>query len=153
MIFYRLTRKIHAPEAWSGNGAKQYGGRWNHKGNAAIYVSTSIALASLEMLVHTLKESLLREYRLFSIELPENDIEYLEKSYLPADWRDDPAPFSTMDIGTGWLEDGESIALIIPSCIIPHENNAILNPHHPGFQKSLHTVKEHDFSFDARLVK
>lgn len=153
MIFYRLTQKIHVAEAWTGNGAKQYGGRWNHKGNAAIYVSASIALASLEILVHTMKESLLREYRLFSIELPEDHIEYLDKSYLPDNWRDDPAPFSTMDIGTGWLEDKASVALIIPSCIIPYENNAILNPRHPAFQKSLHSVREHDFTFDNRLVK
>ncbi|TCL05236.1 RES family NAD+ phosphorylase [Sodalis ligni] len=153
MIFYRLTQKIHAAEAWTGYGASIYGGRWNHKGSAAVYVSTTIALASLEILVHSIHDSLMNQYSLFSIELPDDQVEYLENAYLPDDWREDPAPFSTMDLGTGWLDSIEGIALIIPSCIIPQENNAILNPLHTDFRQALRSVKEIDFSFDGRLIK
>jgi len=37
MIFYRLVAGRYASEAWSGGGANQYGGRWNHKGHPAVY--------------------------------------------------------------------------------------------------------------------
>jgi hypothetical protein len=47
----------------------------------------------------------------------------------PEDWQENPAPVSTMDLGTGWLQANSALALILPSCIIPYENNAILNPY------------------------
>ncbi|MCI0493899.1 RES family NAD+ phosphorylase, partial [candidate division KSB1 bacterium] len=36
----------------TGTGARQYGGRWNHKGTGIIYTSESRSLAILEYLVH-----------------------------------------------------------------------------------------------------
>ncbi|PHM70843.1 RES family NAD+ phosphorylase [Xenorhabdus sp. KJ12.1] len=153
MIFYRLVKSVHANEAWTGYGAKRFGGRWNHKGYGAVYASSSIALATLELYVHTAKESLLEEYQLFSIELADTDVDYLDHRYLPDDWRSDPAPTSTMDIGSDWLNAAENVALIIPSCIVPYENNIIINPNHPKFSKSIESVEELDFTFDQRLIR
>ncbi|WP_340610131.1 RES family NAD+ phosphorylase [Xenorhabdus bharatensis] len=153
MIFYRLVKSVHANEAWTGYGAKRFGGRWNHKGYGAVYASSSIALATLELYVHTTKESLLEEYQLFSIELADTHVDYLDHRYLPDDWRSDPAPTSTMDIGSGWLNAAENVALIIPSCIVPYENNIIINPNHPKFSKSIESVKELNFTFDQRLIR
>ena len=152
MIFYRLTKSLYAADAWNGYGAKQYGGRWNHKGYPTVYVASSIALAALEILVHVAKESLLDNYSLFSIEIPDDEVTRLPDEYLPQNWRQDPAPIATMDLGSGWLESGEGAALILPSCIIPMENNAILNPQHPAFPSYLASVKELPFVFDSRLI-
>lgn len=152
MIFYRLVKAAFADEAWSGSGAKRFGGRWNHKGQAAVYVSSSIALAALEILVHAPRQSLLERYALFSIELPDSEVNYLESRYLPDDWTHDPAPLSTMDLGSGWLEANSGAALMVPSCVIPHENNALLNPHHPAFRAALESVVIYDFNFDRRLA-
>ena len=151
MIFYRLVTRRYASEAWTGSGANQFGGRWNHKGHPAVYVSTSVALASLEILVHARQETLLNQYQLFSIDIPDNAIERLDEQWLPDDWRDNPAPISTMDLGTNWLESSSGLALILPSCIIPQENNAILNPLHPAFSAALNTVEALPFAFDPRL--
>ncbi len=153
MRFYRLVTSQYAGEAWSGSGANQFGGRWNHKGNPAVYVSTSVALASLEILVHVENDAILNKYRLFSIDIPDRDIHYLENQWLPDDWRENPAPVSTMNLGSNWLQTGGGIALVLPSCIIPMEKNAILNPLHPKFAKALLSVEEHKFSFDDRLIK
>ncbi|MCG8707430.1 RES domain-containing protein [Brenneria sp. 4F2] len=153
MIFYRLIKTAYASEAWTGYGAKQYGGRWNHKGYPAIYVSTSIALAALEILVHVSQESILEQYALLSIDIPGDDVSSLAAEFLPDDWRHDPAPVSTMDVGTGWLHSGEGVALIVPSSIIPAENNAILNPNHPGFKQCLNHTDRLPFFFDRRLMK
>ncbi|MGY5957646.1 RES domain-containing protein [Kosakonia sp. BK9b] len=151
-MFYRLVTRRYASEAWTGSGANLYGGRWNHKGHPAVYVASSISLAALEMLVHIHSDSMLRQYGLFSIEIPDKDIEFLDTQWLPADWQEYPAPLSTMDLGTAWLEANSSVALVVPSCVVPLENNAVLNPHHPGFSTLLKTVKEHPFVFDPRLA-
>ncbi|MDX5628733.1 MULTISPECIES: RES domain-containing protein [unclassified Brenneria] len=153
MIFYRLIKTAYASEAWTGYGAKQYGGRWNHKGYPAIYVSTSISLAALEILVHVSKEAILEQYSLFSIDIPDDEVASLAPEFFPDNWRQDPAPVSTMDIGTGWLQSAEGVALIIPSSIIPAENNAILNPNHSGFTPCLNSTRELPFFFDRRLMK
>lgn len=152
MIFYRLVSRRYASEAWTGSGANQYGGRWNHKGHPAVYVASSVSLAALEMLVHVHSDMILSQYGLFSIEIPDKAIEYLDNQWLPPDWQENPAPLSTMDLGTAWLEANSAVALVIPSCVIPLENNALLNPLHPGFSKLLKTVKALSFSFDSRLV-
>lgn len=152
MIFYRLVTRRYASEAWTGSGANLYGGRWNHKGHPAVYVASSVSLAALEMLVHMHSDMVLNQYELFSIEIPDKEIEHLDKQWLPPDWQENPAPLSTMDLGTAWLEANSAVALVLPSCVIPLENNAILNPNHPAFNKLLKTVKALPFFFEPRLV-
>ena len=153
MIFYRLTKSQYAAEAWSGYGGKHYGRRWNHKGYPTVYVATSVSLAALEVLVHIGRESVLDEYTLLSIDIPDAEVAYLAEAFLPPDWRHDPAPLSTMDLGTGWLQSAEGAALMLPSTIIPMENNAILNPLHPAFSDYLPGVKALPFMFDRRLIR
>jgi RES domain-containing protein len=87
MIFYRLVTGRYASEAWSGSGANQYGGRWNHKGHPAVYVSTSISLAALEILVHVKRDTVLNQYQLFSIDIPDDQIDHLDKEWLPGTGR------------------------------------------------------------------
>lgn len=152
MILYRLIKSDFAYDAWSGQGASLYGGRWNHKGSPTVYASTHISLAALEILVHVNRQSILENFSLFSIEISDKQLMKLSNDYLPGDWLQDPAPLSTMDIGTNWLQSKDSVALLIPSCIIPYEFNAIINPQHPYFDKILTTVKQLDFNFDPRLT-
>lgn len=153
MMFYRLVTGRYASEAWSGSGANQYGGRWNHKGHPAVYVSSSVSLALLEILVHVKQDGILNQYQLFSIEIPDDRIDYLDKAWLPKDWQENPAPVSTMDLGTGWLQSGSAPALILPSCIVPYENNAILNPLHPAFRQALDSAQPMPFLFDTHLAE
>ena len=49
---FRLYKSVHAATAMTGDGAKKFGGRWNHEGLAVVYCSSSLALAQLETLVH-----------------------------------------------------------------------------------------------------
>lgn len=117
-----------------------------------MYVATSVSLAALEMLVHIHRDSVLTYYALFSIEITDQDIEYLDKKWLPDDWQENPAPLSTTDLGTAWLEANSAVALVLPSCVIPLENTAILNPLHPRFSQLLDSVKKLPFAFDTRLA-
>ena len=49
---WRIVKATHASTAFDGDGARRFGGRWNHEGYSAIYTSGSLALAALELLVH-----------------------------------------------------------------------------------------------------
>src|SRR5437762_2984266 len=49
---FRIYKSRYASSALTGEGAKKWGGRWNHEGVAVLYASSSLALAQLETLVH-----------------------------------------------------------------------------------------------------
>ena len=151
MRFYRIIKTKHISSAWSGFGAEQYGGRWNHPGYAAIYVASSLSLAMLEMLVHLQKSQLMDSYSMLTIDVPDEQIIELDSSSLSRHWQNYPAPDETMDIGDRWLESYSSVALLVPSVIVPAEYNAILNPHHHELIAYLKSVEQRPLKFDQRL--
>ena len=42
------------------------------------------------------------------------------------------APADTVAAGEAWLRDATSAALRVPSVLVPHAWNVLLNPRHPG---------------------
>lgn len=150
---YRLIKAKYADDPLDPQGAKQYGGRWNSKGVAAVYVSDSIALAALERLVHLRSNEILNRFVLCEIALPNDSIVTLAREALPRDWRDDPAPSSTSAIGDEWLSGATSLALAVPSTIVPQQRNLIINPNHPDFAELRRSFTVEPFVFDYRLVK
>jgi len=137
----------------SSEGAKKHGGRWNSKGNGVVYVGDSIALCALELLVHLHQSEILNSYSLCSIEVDVKMVMILDSTDYPEDWRKDPSPTSTADIGDQWLQSGSSLALSVPSTIIPAQSNFLLNPNHEEFDNIKSTIKIEPFIFDDRLVK
>jgi RES domain-containing protein len=51
LIVWRLTTARFARSAFSGDGARLYGGRWHRKGVPLVYTTSSQSLAMLGMLV------------------------------------------------------------------------------------------------------
>ena len=49
MVVFRIARKEYIQDL-SGRGAELFGGRWNEKGIPALYTSSSLSLAALEIL-------------------------------------------------------------------------------------------------------
>ncbi len=151
MRVYRLVKDRFADTALDGSGAKVYGGRWNYKGHAVVYSSDSIALAALELLVHLHRSEVLNGYCLVTLDLPDEAVLILDDNGLPADWRDDPAPVSTAAIGSAWLSGGQSLALSVPSVLIPQQRNLLLNPAHAASGALFETATRQPFDFDPRL--
>ena len=152
MRVYRLIKSKYADNPLDPRGAKLYGGRWNSKGMAVVYASDSIALAALEKLVHLHRNDVLNHFVLCEIALEYEVIMTLAEDTLPKDWRNDPPPSSTMAIGDEWLTSGESLALAVPSTVVPQQFNLIINPNHPGFRKLGNSVHVEPFVFDYRLA-
>jgi RES domain-containing protein len=148
---YRLCKKQWADHAFDGEGARLYGGRWNSKGKSCVYAPSSESLAALEVLVHIRSPSILQHYSLIQCKLPKSAILKLGKNHLPKGWREEPAPPQTANLGDDWLDANISLALAVPSTIVPREFNYLLNPNHPDFNKMIEKAQTLDFSFDPRL--
>ena len=147
---WRIVRSLHFQSAFTGEGAARYGGRWNSRGRPVVYTSWSKSLAALEILVH-LNPPLPFRYVSVQIEFEERLVTRLVSSALPLDWRLEPPPQSTKQVGDAWLRARESAILAVPSVIIPDETNYLLNPGHPEFQDIIFGQPE-PFMFDPRLL-
>jgi RES domain-containing protein len=149
---WRITKQKHAKSALSGEGARIYGGRWNSPGTAMIYTAQSQALAVLEMLIHLDSPELLKRYSLFEVEMDLLYVAELDLSNLPRNWRANPTPAGVRAIGDDWVASRRSVALRVPSALVPAESTFLLNPQHPDFSK-LCIGKAVPFQFDPRLAR
>ncbi len=147
---WRIVKEKYADIAFDGEGARLYGGRWNHPGFPAVYCSETLALAALELFVQldaAPNMSLVAIEASFSDEI---SIETLEKP--PKNWNHYPLSIETQNLGSEWIKEEKSTVLKVPSVIISREFNYILNPRHTDFNK----IKIHKptvFTFDARMYK
>ncbi|NRB25352.1 RES family NAD+ phosphorylase [Shewanella sp.] len=148
---YRIMKKKWAGNAFDGEGARLYGGRWNSRGQSCVYLAGSESLAILEILVHLDNAKQINHYALFAVELDEKDIMLLDHDSLPHNWQEDPAPADTADLGDEWLNSQSSLALCVPSSIVTRERNFLLNVDHPAFDSMMNTKVELEFSMDTRL--
>ena len=135
--------------AFSGEGARRFGGRWNSPGTAVVYLSEHQSLAALEIFVHMQPLVPREKYLACFVEWEASQMEELKK--LPPDWRASPPGAATMQIGDEWVREGRSVVLAVPSAIVPAERNFLLNPAHPKFRQ-LRLHKPVEFIFDPRMV-
>ncbi len=147
---WRITKRKHAKAAFSGGGARKYGGRWNSPGVAVVYAAQSQSLAVLEIVVHLESTKLLGKYVLIEVDIDEAFVQPVESWRLPRNWRADPAPLTLRTIGDEWALSFASAVLRVPSTLVPSENNFLINPLHPDFRK-LRISDPISFRFDPRL--
>lgn len=152
VVAWRIVQAHVADRAFTGEGARRYGGRWNRKGYAVIYTSSSISLAILEVLVHIPIYDILEEYVYIPVEFDQKFVLALDPDELADNWKKDPSPQANKQIGDSWVESQESVILEVPSAIVPTEKNYLLNPAHSDFSK-LKIGEPAKFEFDPRLLK
>ncbi len=149
---WRITKQKHAKTAFTGEGARLYGGRWNSAGRPAINTAESRALALAEILVHLESAQVLSRYVVFQVEIDASYIVGVDVGALPKHWRQEPAPRWLQAIGDDWLASGKSAVLCVPSAIVTGEFNYLLNPLHPDFSK-LRIHGPERFPINTRLIK
>ena len=131
---WRITTARFAATAFSGEGARLYGGRWNPKGVEMVYTAESRSLALLEMMVQD--APLRARYVLIAAQWPETlSITSVGVADLAADWRLINRRDALQRIGRDWLAQGRSAVLAVPSAVLPAERNYLLNPRHPDFSR------------------
>lgn len=149
LVVWRLCAAQYAATAFSGVGAKLFGGRWSPAGVPVAYTSESRALAVVEILANVEDPATLlaAAWVLVPAELAPEQIE--RPARVPESWRQFPHPIETQLFGAEWVRAGRRVALRVPSAVVPGEFNYLINPVHPDFQYMRFGPAE-PFSFDAR---
>lgn len=80
---------------------------------------------------------------------PSISLSRIRASDLAHDWRESPAPEALADMGIRWLREGRTPVLVVPSAVIPHEANYLLNPLHRAF-RTIRIGSPERFTFDPR---
>lgn len=145
---WRIDRKSYRATAFTGEGARLYGGRWNSAGVPVIYTAEHKSLAMLEILVHLRK---VKDYELYSVKFDESLVQELAVQNLPANWDVEPPTSDTQELGDSWVMSASSAVLSVPSVVVPEERNYILNPRHPDF-KRIRIEGPFPCFFDPRLL-
>lgn len=139
-------------DPFGGDGAMHGPARWHHKGTRVAYAAENASLALLEILVHVVPADF-GEKTLVIAELPDDAVEDVTPTQLVQLLRDagDPArERASRDFGTAWAREGRSLALRVPSLVMPHDRNLILNPSHPRRDEVVEVARER-VSLDPRL--
>ena len=147
MEIYRICLAKYASElVASGNP-----GRWNLRGQLVIYAAGSRALACLENVVHRSGEGLNSLFKVICINVPDALlIEELTLDQMPPDWQLPRHYARCQPLGTAWYQRQTAAVLRVPSSIIAHEHNYVLNTRHPDFGQ-IRIVGREDFEFDSRI--
>jgi RES domain-containing protein len=130
MRLWRISNHVDL----SGEGGRRVDGRWHERGRPVVYLAEHPALALLEVIVHLEidPDDLPRNYQLLEIEAADSiSIEEFSKSTL-----DNHAPGWDRDqrisrtLTTSWFAQHRTALLRVPSIVVPHSSNFLLNPLH-----------------------
>lgn len=148
MLVYRICKERYANDL-SGEGAKRFGGRWNKIGTPLVYTSCFASLAVLELMVHFSRNEIQFPFVISCLEV---DAQYaiLEERLLPQNWKQLHHNSVLHGITNDWIIQNNSVALKVPSAILPIEQNVLLNPLHHDFKK-VKIKWQRKFFFDERF--
>ncbi len=152
MRVWRICRARFAPEAYSGSGARRFGGRWNSPGVPMVYTSSSLALAAIELFVHLEPAQQPDDLVAIAALLPEGEpAQRLDPAELPPRWwSDDFEPLRAL--GDRWVQEKSSLAIQVPSAALRMEWNILVNALHPAIA-GLEIEPPQAFHFDARMFR
>jgi RES domain-containing protein len=155
VIVWRICKAARAATAFDGEGARLYPGRWNSKGVAVVYCASSLALAALEYFVHLDADEWPDDLVAIRAEVPDEVLtgaEVVAVRSLPSDWRAVPTPVAVQNVGSAWVSSARTVALFVPSVVIPVERNVLLNPAHVDMRRVTIDAAT-PFEFDPRMKR
>ena len=155
MVVHRIAQARYArngKQMMSGIGGLHSSQRWHSKGHRIVYTSTSLPLAVLEVLANLQQTDKLQLYRVMRVEVPDELVAAPAAGDLPEDWNErDGEPLAARAYGDGWLASHDSVALLVPSAVLPSEFNVLLNPEHEDYHHITYDVPL-PVDFDPRLI-
>ncbi len=135
----------------TGAGGLHAPGRWHHRGAPVVYLAETPSGALLESCVHTSANDIPPHYTLLGVSVPASvSLEEVNAKALAEDWREQYEV--TREIGSRWLREKRSCLLRIPSALVPHTFNVMLNPQHAHASK-VRIESTVQYPFDPRIKK
>ncbi len=151
MHLWRIGRAVFAESAFTGEGSRLFGGRWNPKGVRLVYTSTSLALAAVEYFVNIDPSDAPDDLIASEAVLPPTvSIEHLDPSLLLS--AELTNSLVTKKIGAEWIRSRRSLALQVPSLAVEDDWNLLLNPEHPEFP-TISLLPSRPWHFDQRMFR
>lgn len=154
MTVFRIALKKFGPTAKAAfNGSSGYfaDGRWHSRGRYLDYAAESRSLATLERLVHYKRFDCLEPHVIYTVEVPNDQIDTVLSP--PRGWDGDDMLAAAQAIGNNWCDKAASPALRVPSAVTIGENNLMLNSRHPAWDWKWVVSAAIPFDFDARLAE
>jgi RES domain-containing protein len=151
IIAWRITSEKYRNEAFTGQGAKEYGGRFNSVGTPVVYTAESLALATLELLANINKRHRLADHVSIPVSFGERLVSVRDIEDLPDRWDARPYGPASQRIGDQWIRSEESLVLRVPSVVVPQEHNYLIHPRHPNVE-SLEIGDPEPIDPDPRLL-
>lgn len=136
----------------TGTGGVRSESRWNPKGVPAVYMSEHPALALLEVMahMHLSLDAIPLSLKLIAIEIKSGAM-VSPTPELPQDWQANE--LATRAMGGAWLKGGTGLVLPVPSAIVAHTTNFLINPRHPQARTHLEQASVEPFWIDRRLFR
>lgn len=147
----RLWR-ISAWPGLGGIGGQHTDGRWHTRPRHVVYAAEHPALAALEVMAH-MRLSLAAiptTLKLIGIDVATGALASPAPA-LPEGWQANEP--TTQVLGNQWLDANEALLLPLPSAVIPHARNYLVNPIHPQADSHLREVLVEPFWFDRRHLR
>jgi RES domain-containing protein len=131
----------------SGKGGLYTSNRWNTVGRPIVYAADHPASALNEMLVSFDIEDMPDSFQLLKIIIPTSV--KIQKHNPKLGWNIDTD--LTRSVGDNWLRSNRSAVLRVPSAIMPHSFNYLINPMHNDAKK-IRIVRSQYIALDKRLI-
>ena len=153
MEVYRLANTSYIP--LDGKGGLYGAGRWHSMGNLVTYAVSSRALAVLERFIHDADTLSVPNLQMLTIHIPDHmSFDQRFEKDLPKGWdtTENGQQQVSQSIGTAFLKKLAHPYLKVPSAIVSHEYNYILNPLHPDANE-IKVISTCSYQYDPRYKK
>ena len=147
----RLWR-ISAWPGISGIGGHHSDGRWHSRPRSVLYAAEHPALAALEVMAHMrlTADNIPVTLKLIALDIAAS-ASISAGPQLPSGWQANEP--TTQAIGNRWLDSGEALLLPLPSALLAHSRNYIINTRHAEAATHLGEALIEPFWFDKRHLR
>jgi len=147
LVLWRVTQY----PGLEGIGGLHSDGRWHTKGVPVLYASEHPALSLLEIMAHLVLEldAIPSTLKLCRLEL-DDSLAFHDPS-LPVGWQANET--MSRKVGTEWLAGASTPLMRVPSAILPHSYNVIINPAHPDMSGRIAQTSVEPIWIDPRFIR
>ena len=132
MIVFRIVHKVFS-QSLVGSG---HPGRWNKSGQKVIYAAESIALAFLESMIRRQGVGFNEDFNIMFLDIPQElTITTIEPASLSPGWDDIRNHSVSQERSSSWYVSLHAPVLKVPSVVLPHSFNFVINTEHKDFKK------------------